>query len=67
MYFDNWSVNIYYITAYVDLLPFLKMPALTQQLIYQKTKKADLGEIQNLNIWGAKLDDISIMSKLPSI
>jgi hypothetical protein len=36
---------------------------LTEELIINKSKNKELGEIKNLNIWGSDLEDISIIIK----
>lgn len=43
------------------------MEKLTEEQLLKKSKASSLDEIKNLNLWGQKLEDISIVSKLPNI
>ena len=40
---------------------------LTRELIAQKAKSDRIQKIKNLNLWGSNLDDISIISEMPSL
>ena len=40
---------------------------LTRELIAQKAKSDRIQNIKNLNLWGSNLDDISIISEMPSL
>lgn len=43
------------------------MEKLTEEQLLKKSKASSLDEIKNLNLWGQKLEDVSIVSKLPNI
>lgn len=40
---------------------------LSAALIYQKTKQAELTQVKNLNIWGASLENISILRQCTNV
>ena len=40
---------------------------LTKDLIVQKIRSDRLGSIKNLNLWGANLDDVSLIQEMPSL
>lgn len=40
---------------------------LSAALIYQKTKQAELSQVKNLNIWGASLENISILRQCSNV
>ncbi|CAL5980453.1 Leucine_rich repeat protein [Hexamita inflata] len=40
---------------------------LSAALIYQKTKQSQVEQVKNLNIWGANLDDISILRQCAAV
>ena len=41
--------------------------SLSAALIYQKTKQSELSQVKNLNIWGANLEDISILRSCTAV
>jgi len=43
------------------------MSALTKNYVLSKTKKADLREVRNLNIWGSDIRDVSILAEMPNV
>ena len=43
------------------------MEKLTEEILLSKSKASSLDEIKNLSLWGLKLEDVSIVSKLPNI
>lgn len=40
---------------------------LSAALIYQKTKQSELSQVKNLNIWGANLEDVSILQQCTNV
>ena len=40
---------------------------LTEEIILNRGKASSLSEIKNLSLWGMKLNDISIVAKLPNV
>ncbi|TNJ28103.1 Leucine rich repeat protein [Giardia muris] len=43
------------------------MAQLTRSYVLAKTKKSDLRDVKNLNIWGSDLQDVSILREMPNV
>lgn len=45
----------------------LKMSSLTEKMVLERSKARSLGYVRNLNVWGCRLVDISIVAKLSNL
>lgn len=41
--------------------------SLTEKVVLERSKAKSLNAVRNLNMWGCRLTDISIVSKLPNL
>jgi hypothetical protein len=42
-------------------------PVLTEETVLAKSKANSLAEVKNLNFWGTKLEDVSVVARMPNV